>query len=118
MFQVVVVVGVDFFPLQCLHETFELASSYGFAGRLMLGITRLFSGPLRILPRRIVILDPSGAPGQVPGVGSRWLAAAPRSSVELPKLDPVPSPPLCERTHRGSPLDFTGHPGHVSRSDP
>src|SRR5712664_2060132 len=62
-------------------------------------------GPLRILPRRIVVLDPSGAPGQVPAGVSRWLAPALRSSVAWPKFDPVPSPPLCERSHRGSPLD-------------
>jgi hypothetical protein len=39
----------------------------------------------------------TGAPGQVPVVDSRWLAAAPRPSVALPKFDPVPSPPLCEK---------------------
>src|SRR5580704_18917848 len=58
-----------------------------------------------ILRRRIAILDPSDAPGQVPVVVSRWLAPTLPSSVELPTFDPVPSLPLCERTHRGSPLN-------------
>src|SRR3989442_333776 len=83
----------------------QLALSYGFAGRLMLGTIRCSRVWPHILRRRIAILDPSDAPGQVPAVVSRWLAPAPRSSVELPKFDPVPSPPLCERTHRGSPLN-------------
>jgi len=78
MFQVLVLVGVDFFPLQRLHELSQTGIVVGVRRPTHARNHVVLLEDGYIQRERIEILDPSDALGPVPAVGARWLAPAPQ----------------------------------------